>query len=134
MFEISWSSVTASQSKRDIKIKMAAPTKEMVTVEQVKLLVENLESQRCLWEFKHPAHHDRNMKSMAWDFLITNTGLSKDSVKRSYETLRYQFRKVRGSSCLVSCGITDIMSNYLMMITRFIVISDNHDKSSACFP
>ena len=77
----------------------------MATVEQVKLLVENLESQRCLWDFKHPTHHDRNIKSMAWDFLSTKTGLSKDSVKRSYETLRHQFRKVRkSSSCLVSCG------------------------------
>ena len=104
MFEISWSSVTASQSKRGIKIKMAAPTKEMATVEQVKLLVENLESQRCLWDFKHPHHHDRNIKSMAWDFLSTKTGLPKDSVKRSYETLGHQFRKVRSSSCLVDCG------------------------------
>ena len=77
MFKIFWSSVTASQSEHDIKIKMAAPTKEMASVEQVMKLVENLESQRCLWDFKHPSHHDRNMKGMAWDFSSTKQDCQK---------------------------------------------------------
>ena len=98
------SSVTASQSERDIKRKMAAPTKEVASVEQVMQFVENPERQRRLWDFKHPSHHDRNTKTMAWDFLSTKTGQSKDSVKRLYEMLRHQFRKVRSSSCLISCG------------------------------
>ena len=77
MFKISWSSVTASQLEHDIKIKMAALTKEMASVEQVMKLVENLESQRCLWDFKHPSHHVRNMKAMAWDFSSTKQDCQK---------------------------------------------------------
>ena len=83
---------------------MAAPTKEVVSVEQALKLVEKLESQRCLWDFKHLSHHDRNIKTLAWEFLSKMRGLSKDSVKWSCYPLRHQFRKVRSSSRSVSGG------------------------------
>ena len=70
------------------------PTKQVASIEQVLKLDENLESQRCLWDFKHPSHHD-----LKTDVGVSSKkpGLSKDSVKQSYDTLRHRFRKVSSS-------------------------------------
>ena len=85
VFKISWSFVPAS------KRKTAAPTPRN---QQALKLVENLQSQHCLWYFKHPSHHD-----LKTDVGVSSKkpGLSKDSVKQSYDTLRHRFRKVSSS-------------------------------------